>query len=159
MSDTFLIKKKKISSGDAAVEGLFGGVLSGIVMAIFLAASGLALGDGPGTVLARFAPEGAQSPLGGLLAHLAVSGIYGALFGLGCQWTARRWIRAAPAWLAALGGGLYGLALLLLAQAIFLPGTGAGLREFPPFQFALAHLVFGITLGATTNISMKRGRR
>ena len=98
MSDTPLLRQKEFTSGDAAIDGLFGGLLAGVVMAVFLVVAGLAVGDSPGEVLARFAPGGAQSPLGGLIAHLAVSGIYGALFGLGCQLVARRWIRSAPAW-------------------------------------------------------------
>jgi hypothetical protein len=159
MSDTPLFTHKELTSGDAAIDGLFGGLLAGIVMAVFLAAAGLSVGDVPGEVLARFAPGGAQSPLGGLIAHLAVSGIYGALFGLVCQMAARRWIRSAAAWIAGLAGGLYGLALLILAQAAFLPGAGAALKAFPPLHFALAHLIFGIVLGVITNRSAKRGMR
>jgi hypothetical protein len=159
MSDTPLFTHKELTSGDAAIDGLFGGLLAGMAMAVFLVGAGLAVGDGPGEVLARFAPGGAQSPLGGLIAHLAVSGIYGALFGLGCQMIARRWIRPASAWIAGLAGALYGLALLILAQAIFLPGAGAALKAFPPLHFTLAHLIYGAVLGVITNRSARRAMR
>jgi hypothetical protein len=51
------------------------------------------------------------------------------------------------------GGGLYGLALLGLAEAALLPAAGAALQEFSGLHFALAHLVFGLVLGTVT---MKR---
>lgn len=156
MSDTPLFKQKELSSGDTAIDGLFGGVLAGITMALFLVGVGLTAGDGPGEVLVRFAPGGAQSPLSGLIAHLAVSGIYGALFGSGWQLAGRGWISSASAWIAGLSGGLYGLALLLLAQATLLPAAGAALKEFAPLHFSLAHLTFGVVLGVLTNRSAKR---
>jgi hypothetical protein len=156
MSDTSVFKQKELSNGETAIDGLFGGVLSGIVMVLILILTGLTVGDRPGTVLARFSPGGAPSPLVGLIAHLAVSGIYGLMFGTVYQFVTRRWIRSHPAWAAVWIGGLYGLALLLLARVVFLSTDGSALKAFPSFHFSLAHLTFGLVLGFFTNYFGKK---
>lgn len=150
------IERRELSAGDAAVEGLFSGMLAGIVMAGYLIAAGLWLGEMPGEVLARFAPEGAPAALPGFLMHLAVSGVYGLLFGLICQITAQRWKWAPPAWQAGIAGGVFGLALFFFAQTVILPGTSSALSEFVPVHFALAHLIYGASLGAIMNRNAMR---
>ena len=68
------------SIGDSAVDGLFGGAIAGILMAVYLVIAGLFNGEDPGTVLGRFTPSGDGSSLLGAAAHLAVSAVYGAIF-------------------------------------------------------------------------------
>ncbi len=128
--------------GDAAVDGLLGGLVAGIGMAGYLVIVGLTAGEGPGLVLGRFAPSAEASALTGALMHLAVSGVYGMLFGLG-WWLLVRW-RGVPAWLAGL---IYGIVLLLVAEAIILPSTGSPLAQIPLVHFALAHGIYGVILG------------
>lgn len=147
MVETKQFEREEQSAGDAAVEGLFAGVLAGISMAVYLVVAGLWQGEMPGEVLVRFAPAGASAPLQGLLLHLAVSGIYGLLFGLLCQIASQLWKWAPPAWQAGAAGVLYGLALYFFAQAVILPGTGSALTGFSPIHFALAHIIYGISLG------------
>ena len=128
--------------GDAAVDGLLGGLVAGIGMAGYLVGAGLVAGEGPGQVLGRFAPDAESAALTGGLMHLAVAGVYGMLFALG-WWLLVRW-RGVPAWLVGLA---YGVALLLVAEALILPSTGSPLAQIPPVHFALAHGIYGLILG------------
>jgi hypothetical protein len=138
------LTRQEITIGDAAVDGLLNGVVAGLVMAAYLVVIGLVTGDGPATVLSRFALSEAPSPLTSALMHLAVAGVYGILFGLGWRFTARVWRHKLPAWLWGLA---YGLVLLLLAETVILRGTNLPLLESSTVHFALAHVIYGLTLG------------
>ncbi|MCC9074652.1 hypothetical protein FKZ61_000795 [Litorilinea aerophila] len=131
----------KETRSDAAVSGLLAGILAGVVMVAFLAAAGFAGGSSVADVLARFgAGEGAM-PVAGLLTHLAVSGIYGLVWGILIH-IMRRFLPA-PAWLLGLA---YGLLLYLVAQGLLLTAP-TPLAGIPPMQFLIAHGVYGLTLG------------
>jgi hypothetical protein len=141
------IVNREISASDAAIDGLLSGVLAGLGMAVYLV---LAMGVGgvaPLATLALFAPDPGSGPLMGLLAHLAVSGIYGVLFGVGYATLLRRQDYNPPAWLHAAIGGLYGLLLLLAAWILILPPTGSQLQQIPLLQLAIGHLLYGVLLG------------
>jgi hypothetical protein len=137
------------SIGDAAVDGLLSGVVAGVVMGLYLVVVRLIAGESLTAVLQRFDSTGAESPLTGLLLHLAVSGVYGALFAAGYRLIGQllpvarskglgRWI-----WLPGL---LYGLVLWLLAVSLLLPTTDSALRQIPALHFMIAHVFYGITL-------------
>ncbi|MEK7277035.1 MAG: hypothetical protein AAB427_06780 [Chloroflexota bacterium] len=145
MTDNKPLAAKKTTMGDAAVDGLIAGIGAGVVMAAVLVVAGLLTGDGPGVVLGRFDPGTAASPVTGGLMHLAVSGVYGALFGLGRRLISG-WqpVSRLPGWLIGLA---YGLGLWAVAQASLLSGAESPLQEVPALYFALAHAVFGLTLG------------
>jgi hypothetical protein len=128
---------------DAAVEGLLSGIAAGVLMAISLVGFGLIAGDEPASILGRFDPGEQASSLTGGLAHLAVSGVYGILFGLGWHLVQRR----LPAWV---GGLVYGVALFGLAETLLLPGMGSSLGQIPLAQLALAHAAYGLSLGLLT---------
>jgi hypothetical protein len=132
------------AAADAAVSGLLYGLLAGLVMLVFLAAAGLLSAESLATVLGRFDPAGAGALLPGVLAHLAVSAVYGLLFGLAWRSLSRRMLRRLP---SILGGLIFGLLLFVLAEVVLLPPTGSRLLEFAPAAFALAHIVYGIVLG------------
>jgi hypothetical protein len=134
---------KTTTVADAAVEGLLSGIAAGFAMAASLIGMGMVTGDTPASVLGRFDPGGRGAPVTGGLAHLAVSGVYGILFGLGWHRVHRR-LSVLPDWV---GGLVYGMALLGLAETLLLPGTGSPLGEIPAAQFALAHAVYGLSLG------------
>ena len=147
--NTNRVELLRLSAADAAIDGLFKGVLAGIVMFLSLAIAGMLIGDHPAVILSRFSPSANPSPLSGLLTHLGVSAVYGAIFGLAC-WIAiwrRRIGLQRRVFLAA--GLAYGLALWLLAQLIILPGTGSSIAEFAVGSLALAHLLYGALLGLT----------
>jgi hypothetical protein len=139
--------ERQRTAGDAAVDGLLAGAAAGIVMTVYLVVMGLLAGEGPAVVLARFDPSGpsAASPLLGAVLHLAVSAVYGLLFGLIYRLIGRGHLAGRAA--GALMGLVYGLALLLVAQGLTAVYAGAALREIPALHFALAHLIYGLVLG------------
>ena len=127
-------------TGDAAVDGLLAGLGAGVLMAIVIVLSGLFTGAGIPETLAMFTPLGPSSPLVGTFSHLAVSAIYGAIFGV--LYTSLRGRLAS--WI---GGALYGMLLFLIARMALLPGTGSALEAIPPTILTAAHLVYGLALG------------
>ena len=134
------------SLGDSAVDGLLAGAGAGLLMGLYVAAAGLLAGQGLGSILAQFDPSPTPSALTGVLAHLAMAGVYGIVFAVAWRWVRRLW-RRGPAWLAGAlyGGGLWALAQLLLALPA---GQAEGwLAGVSPVNLAVAHLVYGLTLG------------
>lgn len=136
------IIRKRAAIGDAAVDGLFSGLGAGLVMAVVLVLLGMARGEGPVSVLSRFSGSDWVTPWTGLLSHLAVSGIYGILFGMLVRWALPYWRNWS--WLMGL---IYGALLFVLAALVILPGTHSLLRGLPAWEFGLAHLVYGAVLG------------
>lgn len=137
----------EMKAGDAAVDGLLGGILAGLVMAIALLLLGLVSGESMLEILKRFDPSSTGTPLVGALLHLAISGIYGIVYGILCWMFIRRWLASRSLWVNILAGGIYGLGLWLIAQVAVLPLSGSALSGFPAWQFFLAHLLFGGVLG------------
>lgn len=135
------------SWGDTAVDGLLAGVGSGALMAAFLLAAAGIAGQDWQSVLRQFDPGPTPAPLTGLVTHLAVSGVYGILFAGLWRSISRVW-RRLPSWLA---GPVYGLLLWLLAITVTSAraalGGGGWLAGIPPAQLALAHALYGLTLG------------
>ena len=132
--------KRNPKTGDAAVDGLLAGLGAGVVMAVYLLITGMLAGEAMGTIMGRFAPGGEATPLTGALSHLAVSAIYGAVFGVVTLPLRKR----IPAWAAGL---VFGMVLFLVAQYALLPGTGSSLLEMSPVHFGIAHLLYGGMLG------------
>lgn len=132
--------KRDSRVGDAAVDGLLAGLGAGVVMAVYLLITGMLAGEAMGTIMGRFAPGGETTPLTGALSHLAVSAIYGAVFGVVTLPLRKR----VPAWAAGL---VFGMVLFLVARYALLPGTDSSLLEMPPVHFGIAHLLYGGVLG------------
>ena len=128
----------------AIIDGLLAGVLSGAGMGVLILAIEWTLGHNPLEVMGWFAPSSDSSPVVGGLAHLAVSGIYGMLFGWLAHLTRSRRGSRFPTWLLGL---LFGLAIFLFAELVRLPGSLAALENIPIWVFGLAHGVFGVLLG------------
>ncbi|MFQ5859133.1 MAG: hypothetical protein ACE5LU_26335 [Anaerolineae bacterium] len=147
MRENGRLVRKEMTVGDAAVDGLFGGVVAGILMAAYVVAVGLVAGEGPGTVLGRFAAGEGASPVSGALMHLAVSAVYGTLFGAVWHLIARRRRVGRPAWLAGLA---YGVILLVVSEAAFLAGAESPLQKIPLVHWAVAHGIYGLVLGWLT---------
>jgi hypothetical protein len=142
-----MVLARRHMAGDAAVDGLLAGAVAGIAMAAYLVVIGLVVGEGPAVVLARFDPSEARaaSPLIGAVMHLAVSAVYGLLFGLIYRLIGRGRLGGQAA--GALLGLGYGLLLFLIAQGLVATPAAALLREIPTPHFAIAHLVYGAVLG------------
>jgi uncharacterized membrane protein YagU involved in acid resistance len=109
-------------------------------MGVYLIMAALLSGYSVAEALSWFTPDKGGDALQGILLHLAVSGIYGIGFGLLRHWLFRR----IPGWLSGLA---YGLALLVLANLVILPGAGLGLEEFSKLHLGAAHLLYGLILG------------
>jgi len=132
--------KRKSNLGEITTEGLFAGLVAGIVMLLYLLGSGLLSGETVSLVLGRFSIQTPANPVQGALLHLAVSATYGLLFGIIYTPLGRRF----SSWILAL---LYAFAIYLLAHFIVLPASGSRLLDLTPINFALAHLVYGVVLG------------
>ena len=132
--------KERGSMGEMAVEGLFAGIAAGIAMLVYLLVSGMLTGVAASVMAGHFSIQVPPNPLQGALLHLAVSAIYGMLFGIIWIFAGRR----ISCWVAAV---LYALAIYLLAVYVLLPSTGSPLLEIAPLHFGLAHLVYGLGLG------------
>lgn len=131
------------SIGDAAVDGLFFGLVAGMLMGLILTIFGLVTGESPAAMLTRFDASGQTSPWTGALLHLAVSAIYGILFAL--VWKIARPLLARLPLL--IGGLSYGIVLFIVAEVLLLPGTQSPLLGIPVWLFGLGHIVYGLTLG------------
>lgn len=152
MRDTRSVARQHENSniGDAAVEGLFSGMIAGISMAVYLGMVNLISGESLLETLARFAVSDETTPLLGFLLHLGVSGVYGLVFGLIYQITLRRWISSPSLRSSVITGSGYGIVLFILAQLVLLPGSTSPLKEISLSHLTIAHLIFGVTLGILT---------
>jgi len=135
---------KPFEIGDSAIDGLFGGMLAGFVMEIYLTLSGLLSGLHLLDALTRFSPIQGLPPISGVLLHFAVSGIYGTIFGLVIHWVTRHQTRWYLGWVAGL---VYGVLQLLIVVVFILPNTDSAIGEIPLIHLAVAHLLFGLVLG------------
>jgi hypothetical protein len=144
--DTRVWKVSSQTWGDAAVDGLLYGVAAGLTMALFLLGAGTLRGQAWLAMLAQFDPGLAARPAAGAVTHLAVAGVYGAVFGL--LWRAgARWSPGLPVWAAGL---LFGLGVWLVAVVVTAargPEASGWLSGIPPLEFALAHVLYGLVLG------------
>jgi hypothetical protein len=140
MSGTQLASSSRRSLADSAVDGLLAGAGAGLVMGVVLVLLGQIAGESWQQVLAGLDPRPATSTALGAVAHVAVAGIYGALFAVMTRWVEHR---AAPYWIAAVG---YGLLLFFVAEYALQPGLHVTLPAVAAPLLALAHVVYGVTL-------------
>jgi hypothetical protein len=133
------------SIGETAVDGLLAGIGAGLVMALFLLLVGLLNGDSAAVVLGRFDPGQNHLWLTGFIIHLAVSSIYGILFGLLYLLLVR--IRPPLVQFSWLLGLAYGLLLYAIAQTALSTGADSGLLQFTAVHLLIAHAVYGVVLG------------
>lgn len=144
MRETGSILAQKNSTSDAAIDGLFAGLMAGAVMILAIMLGGLLSGESPTQVLERFSTRQTTTPLAGGLLHLAVSAIYGTFFSLLVHWLPRGLRKRLPGWLVGL---FYGLLLLVAAVVFLLPGLRSPLVELPLWVLALGHSAYGLVLG------------
>lgn len=128
--------------GDAAAEGLIGGIAAGIVMIFFLGIAAVILGDTITNLIGRFRPSEDLPPISGIFSHLAVSAVYGAIFGVAFRMI-NSWQHIPSLFL----GIIYAVILALGAQLLLLPAFNSPLLEIPAWIFFTAHLTYGFALG------------
>jgi len=143
MEKTYHRTRHSFTTGDAAVSGLFAGLLGGLAMALVIVLFSLAAGQGL-AYLGFFSAATPVPPLQGLLGHLAVSGIYGMVYSL-----LLRWIRAErqplPGWLLGLA---YAFALWVFAITVLLPAANSLMLSLPWVVFFSGHGAYGLIVGA-----------
>ena len=149
MASTNTVSTKSTTAGDAAVGGLFHGLVAGLVMAAYIALAGLLQGIGPLAIWTRLGGA-LDSPVSGLLAHLAVSGVYGVVWGLSWR-PVHNMVPRLPAWLVGL---VYGLILLVVAQ-LAVAALNPLLMDIGLAHRAVAHLLYGLVLGLLTARSIR----
>lgn len=138
-------------ASDHAVDGLLRGLAAGAAMMAVLVLATLASGGDWAAMVASFAAEGNVRPWNGMLAHLAISAIYGIFWGLGESLLLRN--MTLPRWL---WGAIYGLSLYAVAQLGILPGTA--LFQIPAALFLVAHVIYGVTLGLLQDLARAPAR-
>jgi uncharacterized membrane protein YagU involved in acid resistance len=145
MNQMNAVIKNRSAVGDAAVDGLFGGIAAGVLMAVYLGAYALISGEGLAVMFGRFAVGESALPLQGFVLHLAVSSVYGVMYGIVTKsiLPAGRISR-----FAAVAGLVYGLLLLVVARVVLLPMANSALLEIPFLHFGIAHVIYGLALGA-----------
>jgi hypothetical protein len=129
--------EQKRSTGDIAVEGLFAGFGAGLSMALVLIVTGLLSGRSLSMVVSQFAGGDQASTLTGALTHLAVAGVYGALFGVLHCWLLNRRLLYRFNWLIGLA---YGVLLWLIAYVVLRSAIDAPMHMIPLWHLALAHM-------------------
>jgi hypothetical protein len=139
------IKITKRVIGDAAADGVFAGLLAGLLMIAFLAVAGLVAGETVTQALARFDPGGGGSAAAGGIGHLGVSAMYGVMFALAVELSGR--LTGAGRKRIVILGITFGVALWALAEFVLLPASGSPLGALPWPRFLLAHLLYGSLLG------------
>jgi hypothetical protein len=136
------------SIGDVTVDGLLHGVIAGVVMAIYLMLIGMVTGAGIAAMLSAFDLGQGASPVRGALIHLAVSAIYGMVFGVMYRLIGRR--RSIGRGGSMIIGLAYGLLLWLITQIALAAGSSVALNSLPAVHLAVAHLIYGAMLGWLT---------
>ena len=138
---------QKTSGGEVAVVGLFSGLWAGLAMSAYLLVVSLLGSKSFVEAFARASLTESAKPWIAVLTHLAVSAVYGLVFGLVYAFLTQRWRWETTWWLALALGALYGLFLWFLAVNILAPGTAYPLRDIPAAVITGAHLVYGLRLG------------
>lgn len=145
MTNSKYILSKDNSTGDAAVDGLLSGIVAGLLMIAYLVIAGLLVGEKLSATLIRFDPSQHDSAVLGLIGHLAMSSIYGAIFGVILKAGLSRWPSLHRfGWIAGL---IYGAILLILAQAIFFQAADIPMAKITFPHLIVAHLIYGLALG------------
>jgi hypothetical protein len=145
MSNSQPLIQARSSVGDTAVDGLLNGVVAGVVMAIYLVISGMLTGVGVVAILSAFDLGQGALPVRGALIHLAMAAIYGMAFSLIYRLIGRG--RSIGRGGNMIIGLAYGLLLWLITQIAFAAGINVALSSLPVAHFAIAHALFGLTLG------------
>lgn len=145
MDEKGLITGNKNDIRALAVDGLIFGLLSSLGMVLVMASMAVLTGNPVKILLEHFGIGDLTSPIQGLLSHLAVSAIYGLLFGV-LIWPVL-WRFSSENWMGWLGGLVYAFLLLFLAQAAILPGLDFPLAQLPLWQWVLGHAIYGFVLG------------
>lgn len=143
-------------TSDAVIDGLFNGIQAGILMGMYLALVLIASRQGVEPFLNNLSKVTGASPLTSVFFHLAVSGIYGTLFGSISKLASIKWPASTSTWPSQVMGVIFGALLYLFASTVLLPETRELVQGIQPIHFLIAHLIYGWSLGLLMSNSWKR---
>lgn len=137
MSTVNEMRYTRLSAVDAAVSGGFIGALAGLPMAVYMAAVILVGGYFfyPGMAISTF-----------VLAHIAVSSIYGLFYSIGSNFLFAALKSAHPAGMSVVLGISYASLLFIVAILVILPAARTAQFEIPLVHIGAAHLIYGVFL-------------
>jgi hypothetical protein len=150
METTNKPKGTDLRTEDAVINGLFSGVLAGLAMILVLALVGRFSHSKITNLLGLFDPTGNQNYYAGGFAHLAVSAVYGQVFGL--LWKLFFFRRRTPLWM---GGMVFGALIFVFSQLLISHGSGTPVFQIPVPLFGVSHLVYGTVLGLGLELLLK----
>lgn len=151
MSNSNLITQEEHSIGDAAVDGLLNGIIAGVGMGLYVLLIFLVNSVPAGEIIVYFGSI-TDSGLVSALIHLAISGIYGVLFGLAFSVISNRLRKTLSIWVVLLSGIVYGGLLWLVATYVVFNGSPS-VEYIPGVHLLIAHIIFGVFLSLLTGRS------
>lgn len=155
-----IVALRGATRSDRILAGTLAGLVAGVVMKVLAGILAGAAGAGffapleliAATFLDGALPRGANAILLGLVLHLAVSALWGAIFGTLLPPTAST--GAAGAF-----GGLYGLGVFLIMTYLVLPWANPLMyTTVDRGTLLLEHAVFGVTLALTVPLARRLGQ-
>ena len=145
MPDQEMVRERKVSLRYAAVNGLFNGLLAGVIMALYVVLAGQVVGGSKWAYMGYLDITHSGVPGQAILTHLSISAAYGVLYGLARRWTRLDQQALLPGWLAGL---TYGFLLWTMTVAWILPKDNFVLGPLPAGYLLFAHLIYGLVLGS-----------
>jgi Family of unknown function (DUF6789) len=143
-------------TSDVIIDGLFNGIQAGLLMSIYLALALIAGRHSLTPFLDSLSQVTGSSPLTSVFFHLAVSGIYGTLFGGISKAVSIRWPGSTRPWPSQGMGVIFGALLYLFASTILFQEISELIQEIQPIHFLIAHLIYGWALGFLMSNSWKQ---
>ena len=145
MADHETLVARRVSLVGVVTNGIFNGLLAGVMMALYMALAGLVVGGSNWAFMGYLDITHSGVPGQVILTHLAISAAYGVIYGLVRRLTRLDQQNLLPRWLA---GVTYGLLLWTISIAWILPKDHFVLSPLPAGYLLFAHLIYGLVLGS-----------
>ena len=138
----------RLNLGDSAVDGLVAGFVAGVAMGIYLMVVGLRSRIGAWYLIETLVPLDSDNLLYTILLHLAISMIYGAVYGTVISLIRRISGQRFRSWYLVVFAVIYGLALFVFARmALFSIIEQAFFSQNLLLHFLVAHVFYALVLG------------
>lgn len=138
----------RLNIGDSAVDGLVGGLVAGVAMGIYLMVVGLRSRISTWYLIDTLVPLNNNNLMYKILLHLAISMIYGAVYGAAISVIRRVSASRFRNWFLVVFAVLYGLILFVIARVVlFLVLEQAFFSQNLLLHLLIAHLIYSLVLG------------
>ena len=145
MTDQQTLVEKRISLASVAMNGLFNGLLAGVIMALYVVLAGQVVGGSNWAFMGYLDITHSGMPGQAILTHLAISAAYGVIYGMLRRLTRLDQQNLLPGWLA---GVTFGLLIWAMTITWILPVDHFVLGPLPAGYLLFAHLIYGLVLGS-----------